>query len=260
MPSLPLSLIYEPHKRIRALQPDAVAILANSMGRIGLKTPITVRATQRIRDGQLADVWEIVAGCHRVEAAKRLGWAEIEAVIFDGPEADARLWAIAENLRAELTVQERAELIAEWITLTGERIDATCANSSKPGPKGAIRAAGRELGVDRTEAQRAVKIASIAPAAREITKDTSIEDNQSALLRIAREPTPEKQVAAARQEVETRQSRPVPPPREPQNDIEVTNKQVDALMRAWNGASREARERFLEMVDRPVFDNTRSAA
>lgn len=36
---------------------------------------------------------------------------------------DARLWEIAENLhRAELTVQERAEHIAEWVRLTGEKV------------------------------------------------------------------------------------------------------------------------------------------
>jgi hypothetical protein len=64
-----------------------------------------------------------------------------------------------------LTVQERAE----WVRITGERIGATCDNS-KPGPKGAIRAAARELNVGKDEAHRAVKIASIAPEAKKAAR------------------------------------------------------------------------------------------
>lgn len=201
MPFLPLALIYEPLERVRASHADVVESLAKSMGRLGLKVPVTVRSAQRTREGQLSDVWEIVAGCHRVAAAKKLGWTEIDATIFEGDETDARLWALAENLhRAELTVQERAEHIAEWIRLTGERIGAGCTNSGKPGPKGAVRAAERELGIEHTEAVRAVRIAKIAPEAKEAAANAGIADNQSALLRVAKEPSPEKQLAAIKRE------------------------------------------------------------
>lgn len=62
--------------------------------------------------------------------------------------------------RAELTVQERADHIAEWIRLTEARAaGATCADSLADGrkagpqhqPRG-INAAVRDLGIDRTEA------------------------------------------------------------------------------------------------------------
>ena len=59
----------------------------------------------------------------------------------------------------ELTPLERSEHIAEWVRLTDEHSGATCA--TKPGAGrgsvGGVRAATRELGIDRTEAQRAVK-------------------------------------------------------------------------------------------------------
>src|SRR3954471_13123367 len=41
----------------------------------------------------------------------------------DRSEPEARLWEIAENLhRADLTVQERSEHVAEWIRLTDEKL------------------------------------------------------------------------------------------------------------------------------------------
>jgi ParB family chromosome partitioning protein len=69
-----------------------------------------------------------------------------------------------------LTVQERAEHIAEWVRLTDEKVKAQVAPLDRPHDRGhanqGINAAVRELGIDRTEAQRAVKIASIAPDAK----------------------------------------------------------------------------------------------
>jgi hypothetical protein len=63
--------------------------------------------------------------------------------------------------RAELTAQERADHIAEWVRLTEDK-KAQDAPFSKPakhgagrGNEGGINAAVRELGIDRTEAQRA---------------------------------------------------------------------------------------------------------
>ncbi len=85
---------------------------------------------------------------------------------------------IAENLhRADLTVQERADHIAEWVRITGEKLAQQPAQVAPPvrkhghaqAPTG-INAAVRDLGIDRTEAQRAVKIASIAPEAKEAAR------------------------------------------------------------------------------------------
>src|ERR1700739_3101783 len=85
-----------------------------SISRIGLKTPISVRPG--------AQGWALGAGRHRLAACIELGISEIPVVAETGAELEARLWEIAENLhRAELTALERAEHISQWIKLRGER-------------------------------------------------------------------------------------------------------------------------------------------
>ncbi len=255
---LPLALIYSSLSPVRELQPEAVATLKRSMERLGLRIPITVRSAIRIRDGRDADVWEIVSGRHRVEAARKIGWSEIMAVVTDGDDVDVRLWEIAENLhRAELTAQERADHIAEWVRLTGEKLSgAGCA--TKPGAgrgsEGGLRAASRDLGIDRTEAQRAVKIAGITPEAREAADAAGL-TTQSARLEIAKA-EPEQQLQRVA-EVAASRVKPVPMPL---NDIETEDQWRSAMMRLWNRAPDEWRERFVEYVQQPVFDQTRAGA
>jgi ParB family chromosome partitioning protein len=100
---------------------------------------------------------------------------------------------VAENLhRCELTVLERSEHVAEWVRITegkaGEKLaGATCATqhdargqrkSPQQMPSG-INAAVRELGVERTQAQRAVKISAITPKAKAAAVEAGIDDNQA---------------------------------------------------------------------------------
>jgi hypothetical protein len=101
-----------------------------------------------------------------------------------------RLWEIAENLhRSELTVLERSEHIAEWVRLTEAKIPAAqlapaenkVGYKSPPAQKsGGINAATRELGIDRTEAQRSAKIDSLTAEAKAIARDAGLDNNQSA--------------------------------------------------------------------------------
>jgi ParB-like chromosome segregation protein Spo0J len=174
-------------QRLRALDQEAMKVLAASMAVIGLKVPITVRRT--------AEGYELIAGWHRLEAARQLGWLEISAVIVVGSDADARKWEIAENLhRAELTPLERANHVAEWIRLTEAEVSAQVAPKPQGGrPESGTRAAARELGIERTEAQRSIKIASITPQAKEAAREAGIDNNQSKLLAVAAQ-APEQQV------------------------------------------------------------------
>ena len=193
--------------RLRALAPEKVDGLVASLGEVGLRTPIHVRVLDRLEEG--GRVFEgvpiLVAGRHRLEAARRLGWEEIDAYVLDGDERDARLWEIAENLhRAELTVQERADHIAEWVRLTGEKVRQVDAPMGGKQPREAgQRAASRELGVPEAEVRRAVKIAGIEPEAKAAAAaDPKLADNQAALLRVASEPSAERQLARIRAEQE----------------------------------------------------------
>jgi ParB-like chromosome segregation protein Spo0J len=175
--------------RMRALDQRAVEDLAKSMEVIGQISPITVRRTEK--------GYELVAGLHRLEGARLLGWREIAAVIFVGSAADARKWEIAENLhRAELTALERDKHIAEWIRLTDgkDKLAQVAPVSGGRGNEGGINAAARELGIERTDAQRAVRVASITEEAQAAAREAGVDDNRSALLAVAKE-SPDQQVA-----------------------------------------------------------------
>jgi ParB-like chromosome segregation protein Spo0J len=117
-----------------------------------------------------------------------LGWEDIPAVVSDGTETEAKMWEIAENLhRADLTVTERSEHIAEWIGLyekeDKEEVLTQVASKPKGGrPEGGVRAASRDLGIELTEAQRAVKIAGLPDEVKKAAKDAGLDDKQSALL------------------------------------------------------------------------------
>lgn len=241
--------------RARArLDEEAVGRLMESIRQIGLREPPTVRVDLE------KDEILLIAGLHRVEACKRLGWSRIECEVWDGSEVDARLWEIAENLhRAELTVQERADHIAEWVKLTDEKVKAQVAPLTKPHDRGrpnqGINAAVRELGIDRTEAQRAVKIAGISEEAKAAAREAHLDDNQSALLAAAKEAGPEAQVAKVREIAERRAVKPAPAI---MNSFETEEAWRGAMNRVWNRGSAEWRERWLSDAESPVFDNTRS--
>lgn len=216
------------------LNESAVAGLMESISKIGLQNPPIIRWG---KDADGYDEAVLVTGRHRVEACKRLGTLNIVCLEFEGDETDARLWEIAENLhRAELTVQERAEHIAEWVKLTEAKAKAQLAPSEKSHtggrPDKGINAAVRELGLDRTEAQRAVKIASLSDEAKEAVKAAGLSDNQSALLKIAKAADPVAKVA----ELTTKRTL---------SDAEAEAKWRGDMTRLWNKGSREWRSAWL---------------
>lgn len=90
--------------RLRQADPDYIALLAQSMHERGLMSPIIVGKAGR--DG----MHPLLAGAHRLEAARLLEWEMIPAII--NPEEDhlqRRLIEIDENLfRRELSAMDRA--------------------------------------------------------------------------------------------------------------------------------------------------------
>lgn len=235
----------------REVNADVVKRLADSIENVGLRHPVTVRKHR--------DEYVLVAGRHRIEACRRLGREHVPAIICSLTNAEARMWEIAENLhRAELSKLERSEQIAEWVRLCDEqRKPAQVAPvSGGRGNESGINAASRELGIERTEAQRSIKIASITPEAKRAAEQSGIDDNQSKLLEIARE-APERQVAKVT-ELATR--KPVKIADAPLNDFETKEKWMAAGMSWWNRGSKEWREEFLSRVDKPVMDHRYAGA
>lgn len=71
----------------REVDPEAVHKLADSISEVGLMNPITVDQE-----------YTLIAGLHRLEAAKMLGWAEIECTVSSLDGLLAQLAEIDENL------------------------------------------------------------------------------------------------------------------------------------------------------------------
>lgn len=89
----------------RALDETNISGLVDSISAVGLINPIRVRAN--------GDGFEVVAGSHRFEAAKRLGLVEITCLVVDDDDLHAELAMIDENLcRAELSPSDRARQTA----------------------------------------------------------------------------------------------------------------------------------------------------
>lgn len=96
---------YDKTDRLRAFNQDTVGDIAQSFAEIGQLQPIVVTPCRTPTTGG----YKIVAGVHRYEAAKKLKWEKIKAVLIEG-DADTLLLAeVSENLiRGELTAVERA--------------------------------------------------------------------------------------------------------------------------------------------------------
>lgn len=186
-------------KNRRPLNEDAISTLMASIEKVGLQYPITVREVDYWFDdeqGEQDGAYVLVAGAHRLEACKRLGMFHIEANVEAWDEKTARMWEIAENLhRADLTVLQRDEHVSEWIRLAENKaIDLSLQlatkgpfkSGEKPHrPESGVRAASRELGIESTDAHRAVKVASLSDEAKEAAREVGLDNNRSALLAVA---------------------------------------------------------------------------
>lgn len=96
----------------RGVDPGAVETLANSVVRDGLINAVTVR--------QVGDGFELVAGRHRLEAARKAGLAEVRVTIVDADDRRAESLGLVENLRRRnLNADEVADAMARLVALEG---------------------------------------------------------------------------------------------------------------------------------------------
>lgn len=184
-------------QRKRKLDDSKIASLADSFAALGQLQPITVAKY----DG----MYKLVAGLHRLEAAKRIGWQTIEASIFEGDEIAAELAEIDENLmRNDLTVLEQGEHLVRRQELIGKR----------PGryqdskgitviPLKTTAELAHDIGLSEISAQKRMQAArNILPEVKELIRDTPVADSITQLLELARM-KPEKQIEVARQAAES---------------------------------------------------------
>jgi ParB family transcriptional regulator, chromosome partitioning protein len=180
---------------------EGLEYLKESISRIGVKIPISVR--------RMDNEWHLVAGLHRLTGCLELGITSIPVREETGDDTDALMWEISENLhRIELTPLEHDKHVAKWIELCEQRGSVQKAQNAPIESKrddgrghrqeGGINAASRELGIERTDAQRAVKVASLSDEAQHEAVKLGLDDNRSALLKAAEQPDAQSQVQALR--------------------------------------------------------------
>lgn len=239
--------------RLRAVDDAKVKQLAESMDALGLQTPITIHQDSPDQGG-----FDLITGAHRLGAAKLLDWEWIDVVFTDADEIDRQLWEIDENLmRSELTPTQMAEHLAKRKELWEAReVSGQVVSKPQGGrPEGFATNTEKSTGVSRRQINRSVaRVDQICDEARDVIRGTKL-DTGVFLDRLKGVPIDE-QAEFAQRHLE-RIERPsnvqqlVP---EPENDFAVKERQVSALMAAWNKAGREAREEFLSRVENPVMD------
>lgn len=251
--------------RLRTVDQAKVDELASSMDELGLQTPIHVRFGPDPEDED-AECFHLVAGAHRLAAAKKLGWQSIDIIQLDIDERAAALWEIDENLiRAELTPTERANCINRRKQIY-EHVHPETAH-------GAVGRAGR--GKDANLAtlsfvdDTALKTGqSTRKVARDAERGEKVCDEAKAIIKGTKADTgkfldelkglpPDEQVRLAKEKVAPTRSK-VGPVKDTLSDFEIYRKQLNDIINAWNKAGTEARREFREIIDTPVFDGPTS--
>lgn len=265
-------------KRLRSLREAAVTGLVESIGEIGLQVPISVATGVEKREGNSDGVsFHLVAGNHRLAACKRLGWEEIEADIVQMDADERLLWEIDENLcRADLTELERGEHLAARKEVyerlhpqTRQHISGGLARQGEASDKLSFAEdTATQIGVNQRTVQRAIRrVDKIDEKVRDRIRDNpEIADSGVELDALAQmEPAAQKKAVAlvesgqaagirdAKKLMEPKPTKIQPHFKEAQ---QVEENQFLALMKAWNSAGENARERFRAEIDRPVADNT----
>lgn len=197
--------------RIQQVDPAKVRGLAESMTEIGLLHPIVVNRTTISRQGVLEPGYVLISGAHRLEAAKSLGWTEIDVTLSDLSGWHAILAECDENLcGSHLTPSARAlftrkrkeayEALHPETKHGGERAsrqigDLKCGRFTAD----TATKTGQSERVVQRDAERGEKI---APEVLQEIQGTDL-DKGVVLDRLAKQPSAEAQLAAIRREQDT---------------------------------------------------------
>nr|WP_272877298.1 ParB N-terminal domain-containing protein [Neoroseomonas eburnea] len=259
--SIPLDQI-DVGERLRAVDNDYVALIAESLAERGLDTPIIVSGPGA--NGRHT----LIAGGHRVAAARLAGWSEIPAKVVEVDELQAKLIEIDENLiRRELSALDRAVFLAERKRIY-EALNPETAHGKAKKNKGLekwtslstfaerfSKATATKLGVDERTIRRAVARAAIIPEVRALIASHPIADSGAELDQLAGQ-TPERQREIAERLVRegatarTVASALVEIVGKPRvSDAVEIDRQYRAIMSAWGKASYvRAQQQFLDVI------------
>ena len=249
----------------RPLREEKLCAIAASMDQIGLQTPITVRRQNK--------KVILVSGRYRHAAAERLGWDAIASVEFCGDQIDAHIWQLEENLsRAELTVLERAEHIEgrrNLVLQKGEEGQVAPPGGRQPKDEG-VKKTAKALGITREEVRRAKVIAGLSEKTKAEVRKLGLEDNQLALLAIAKQPAAPAQLRVVKEIAERKRAdlvhRVSAAPgvvgkkiADEINALEADIRTKVGIVERVNDALAAARKRLHEMHDKLVVEDALAA-
>lgn len=182
----------------RDVKQQNVEELAKSIKAVGLLNPITITPDHTL-----------IAGLHRVEAAKLLGWTEIECTVSDAVGIQAELAEIDVNfVRVGLSHRELGDLLLrrkelyEAIhpeTQRGKRNGQTAKNGNLTflGAKPFSEDTADKLGVSKRTVERLVQTAAnLTSEAKKVIRDADDKISRDAALKISRLPPCQQEEAA----------------------------------------------------------------
>lgn len=232
----------KPTKPNRSLIKTHVQDLMESLGTTAFATAVVVRSIEK--EGEF--VWAVVAGFHRIAAARAAGRAEVHAIVVENAtDLELELIGIDENiLRQRLTIVKEARAFArrkeiyQELNPTTRRGGDRRSNAQTGSLKNSFaKATAAATGRSETAINRAVARAeNISEAAMNLVEGSPVETGDF-LDRLAKVP-------AAEQEAFVAGALANPP--------EPTNTQVDVeadlarLRRCWAQSCAEARKKFLD--------------
>ena len=251
------------------VDPDPVSVenIAESIRTFGLINPIAVR--QQLFAFGTRQTTTLVAGRSRLEAYKRLGEQQIPCAFFPDDEVGARFVRFSENLcRAHKTTLEEADEIAQLVEFSEQnKLGPFGQNVPKKGrPLGRAAKAAKLLPVRgktedarRKKIERALTISEgIYPQYREEIKEFGLDNDQFALLEIARADQPfDKHKAIQRlRRRKTRKASSAERMSESLTDSERTKyedilnawERSSEFRKAWRRADLQLRDRFINEV------------
>lgn len=187
----------------RKIMPADIQRLSESVSEVGMMNPITVDAD-----------YTLVAGLHRLEAAKLLGWKEVECAVCELDSLHAELAEIDENvIRTGLSDLELSELLTRRKKIYETLHPATIARNL-PGhasnyesssdkltreEKPFSQDTAEKLGVSPRTVERHVQIGeNLTTEAKEILRGTDRKVTKQNLTKLSRL-KPEQQMEAAKQ-------------------------------------------------------------
>lgn len=209
----------------REALPERVAELAKSITEVGLLNPITLDKSNTL-----------IAGLHRLEAAKLLGWAEVDCTVSSLEGLQAELAEIDENfVRTDLSAIEYGDLLLRRKEIYealhpetkhgGDRKSEKikCAKCTLDSERSFVNDTAEKLGVNPSTIRRQVQTAkNMTPEAKAIIRDSGAKVTKKDAMKLSRlKPEQQKDAASQLAAQEIRSMAEYQPPEEPERQEAV---------------------------------------